>query len=319
MPSALASMALCAAAAVMVAGTADAQEKTMISLATATPGGGFPVYGDAYAAALNAIDPTLAIQTRNTKGSTENIPLIESGQVDIALATGEVTYEAIVGIGRAPGNLRIINAMYSQPGMFVVRADSPYRTIADLKGKPIAWGARGSGLVVLARYAMDGVGLDLNKDFEPHLLDKAGDGPVMVLEGKVAALWGGGLAWPGFNAVAKSPIGARLIAPTAEEISRITGKHTFIKKITLPANSYPGQTTAVESVGSWPFVLARTNLPDDVAYRLAKAIHRLESGAGPSSTQLKETTLANTLAAVPRQDVLHPGVLRYMREAGLVR
>ena len=107
--------------------------------------------------------------------------------------------------------------------------------------------------------------------------------------------------------------------PTAEEISRITGKHTFIKKITLPANSYPGQTTAVESVGSWPFVLARTNLPDDVAYRLAKAIHRLESGAGPGNTQLKETTLANTLAAVPRQDVLHPGVLRYMREAGLVR
>jgi len=28
---------------------------------------------------------------------------------------------------------------------FVVGADSPYRTAADLNGKPIAWGAQGSG------------------------------------------------------------------------------------------------------------------------------------------------------------------------------
>ena len=38
-----------------------------VVLGTATPGGGFPVYGDAVAATLNEIDPSLGVVTRNTK------------------------------------------------------------------------------------------------------------------------------------------------------------------------------------------------------------------------------------------------------------
>ena len=73
--------------------------KTTISLATATPGGGFPLYGNAFAEIMNAADPTLSIEPRNTKGSNQNIPLIESGQVDIALVAGEPSYEAFMGLG----------------------------------------------------------------------------------------------------------------------------------------------------------------------------------------------------------------------------
>ena len=39
---------------------------------------------------------------------------------------------------------------------------------------------------------MDGLGLDAAKDFQPIYLERAGDGPAMVLDGRVAALWGGG-------------------------------------------------------------------------------------------------------------------------------
>src|SRR5258707_9668153 len=128
---------------------AVAQQKTTVVLGTATQGGGFQIYGAAYAAALNEADPTLAIEERPTKGSTENAPLLAEGKVDIGLVTGEVTYEALAGIGRPPANLKIINAMYPNSGMFMVRGDSPYRTIAALKGKPIAWGASRSGFVGL--------------------------------------------------------------------------------------------------------------------------------------------------------------------------
>src|SRR5258705_9469722 len=184
--------------------------KTVVLHGTATPGGGFPVYGDAYAATLNEMDPTLSVEPKNTKGSTENVPLLEAGKLDLGQVTGEVFYEAISGIGRQPADVRILNAMYSNSGMFIVRADSPYKTIADLKGKPIAWGAAGSGFIVLARYVMDGLGLDMHKDFEAHLLDKAGDGPAMVLDGRAAALWGGGVGWPGLTAVSSGPARARL-------------------------------------------------------------------------------------------------------------
>ena len=297
---------------------AAAQEKTVVSLATATPGGGFPVYGDAFAGAINEADPTLLVQTRNTKGSAENIPLLEKGEVDIALVQGEAAYEAFSGIGRPPASMKIIAAMYSSPGFFIVKKDSPYRSMRDLVGLPVAFGAAGSGLVILSRYVLDGVGLDQNKDFKALLLERAGDGPAMVRDGRVAALWGGGAGWPGFTNLMKDGE-ARFIAPTADEITRIVAKHNFLKSITLPAGTYPNQTEPMRSVGSWSFVLARTSLPDDVAYRLARAVHKSEAALAKRLAQAAETTAANTAAAAPRPDMLHPGVLRYLREAGFLK
>jgi uncharacterized protein len=298
---------------------ARAQDKTAVVLATATPGGGFPVYGAAFAQTVNEIEPTLAVQTKNTKGSIENIPLIEAGQVDIALVTGEPLYEAVNGIGRAPANLRIITAMYSSPGMFVTRGDNPNRTIANLVGKSVAFGAKGSGLVVLGRYVLDGLGYDMDKDFQAVYLDRAGDGPLMVEDGRVAALWGGGSGWPGFTAVAKSPSGARFIVPDAAQIQRIVTKHTLLKPMTIPANSYPGQTEAMNSVGSWSFVIARPTLPDDAAYKLARALHQGEAAIAKRLPQAVETTSANTVASAPRVDLIHAGTQKYLREIGLMR
>jgi len=37
----------------------------------------------------------------------------------------------------------------------------------------------------------------------------------MVQDGRAAALWGAGIGWPGFSAMAESPGGARFIAPDA--------------------------------------------------------------------------------------------------------
>jgi len=141
----------------------------------------------------------------------------------------------------------------------------------------------------------------------------------MVLDGRVAALWGGGVGWPGFTKLMNSPDGARFVAPSAEEIKTIREKHPFLKEVTMPAGSYPGQDAAVPSVGSWSFVLARLDLDNDVAYRIAKALHESEKLLGQKLAQARETTLANTVKAAPTPDYIHPGVLRYMIENGLLR
>ena len=313
------------AGALLLAGSAMAQDggkiiqKTTISLGTATPGGGFPLYGNAFAEVMNDADKTLAIEPRNTKGSNENIPLLEAGQLDLALVAGEPSYEAFMGIGRPRTKLKILTAMYSSPGMFVVRADSPYKTIRDLVDKPVAFGAKGSGLPILSRYVLDGLGLKQDDDFQSIYLDRAADGPAMVLDGRVAALWGAGIGWPGFATMAASPGGARFIAPDAGEIARIRAKHTFLKPLTVPAGSYPNQNAPIDALGSWSFILARENLPDDVAYRLARSLHGVESAFCKKLAQACETTAANTVAAVPNVDLIHPGVLKYFREIGVVK
>lgn len=324
---------LACAAALLLAGSAVAQDggktitnetmtntaiaKTTISLGTATPGGGFPLYGNSFAEIMNSADPTLSIEPRNTKGSNENIPLLEAGSLDIALVAGEPSYEAFMGIGRPATRLKILTAMYSSPGMFVVRADSPYKTIRDLVGHPVAFGAKGSGLPILSRYVLDGIGLKQDEDFKSIYLDRAGDGPAMVQDGRAAALWGAGIGWPGFATMASSPGGARFIAPDAEEIARIRAKHTYLKPLTIPAGSYPNQTAPISSVGSWSYILVRESLPDEVAYRLAKTLHGIEGDLCRKLPQACETTAANTVAAAPNVDLIHPGVLKYFREIGV--
>ena len=277
-------------------------------LGTATPGGGFPLYGEAFAEMVNAQEPLLLVEPRNTKGSTENVPLLEAGRLDIALVAGEI---ATAALARPGTPLRVVAAMYSSPGLFIVRGDSPYRGIADLKGQPVVLGTQASGITALGKTVLESLEIKV----QPIYLEKAADGPAMLIDGRAAALWGAGVGWPAFTALAKS--GGRFIAPSAGEVERILARQPALQAVTLPARSYPGQDAALHSVGSWSYVLARPDLPERTAYLLARAIHRAEAPLAARLPQASETTMANTLKAAPRPELIHPGVLKYLREAGI--
>ena len=49
-------------------------------------------------------------------------------------------------------------------------------------------------------------------------------------------------------------------------------------------------------------------LPDDVAYRLARALHRGETALAQRACRRRETTAANTVAAAHAPELIHPGV-----------
>ena len=279
-------------------------------LGTATPGGGFPVFGAAYAEALSAQEPRLRIETRNTKGSAENVPLLEAGKLDLGLVAGEFASAALAKPGT---QLRIVAAMYSSPGMFVVNADSPVRRIADLQGKPVVLGTQGSGITVLGRLVLSSLEIKITE----LTLEKAADGPPMLADGRAAALWGAGMGWPAFSAIAKA--GGRFVGPDAEEVKRILAKNPSLQAVTLPAKSYPGQDAPVHSVGSWSFVFARPGLPEEQGYLLARALHRAQGPLAARLDQAKETTAANIVAAAPRVDLIHPGAVKYLREAAILR
>ena len=277
-------------------------------LGTATPGGGFPVYGAAFTEVLNAQEPRLRIEARNTKGSAENVPLLEAGKLDLGLVAGEF---ASALMAKPDAKLRIIAAMYSSPGLFIVKGDSPVRSIADLRGKPVVLGTQGSGITVLGRNVLEALGIEV----DAITLEKAADGPPMLADGRAAALWGAGVGWPAFGAIAKQ--GGRFIAPSSSEIALILKKNPALQRVTLPAKSYAGQDAPIASVGSWSFVFARPDLPEGAAYLLARAIHQAEAKLAAKTEQARETTMANTLAAAPRAELIHPGVRKYLQEAGI--
>jgi TRAP transporter TAXI family solute receptor len=304
---------------VALSGVEAAAQRVVLSFGTAVEGGGFVVYGDAFVDAVKWANPSIKIKSRATKGTVENIPLLEAGTIDIGLAAGELVHGLFrKGDGPRTG-LRVICAVYSAPGMFVVRADTRYRTITDLKGRRVVWNARDSALALQGRNLVEGLGLDPEKDFIPVYIESMKDGPQLVLDGQASALWGSGNRWPGFVKVASDQRGARFIVPDAAESGRILAMHGFLRRFTIAPGVYPGQREPIATVGSWNYLLARPFLDDAIGYWLAAALHRVEGATmQPFSNQLAETTARNTLAALPRPDALHGGVELYFREAGLL-
>jgi uncharacterized protein len=282
----------------------------ILVLGTATPGGGFPLYGAAFSEMVNAQEPRIRVEPRNTKGSTENVPLLEAGKLDLALVAGGI---ASAALAKPDTPLRIVAAMYSSPGMFIVRGDSPHRTISDLRGKPVVMGTQASGVTALGRTVLQSLDIEV----KPIFLEKAADGPPMLLDGRAEALWGAGVGWPAFTALAKQ--GGRFITPSPSEVETILKKNPALQPNTLPAKSYPGQDQALASVGSWSYVLASKSLSDETAYLLARAVHWAEAPLAARLEQARETTMANTVVAAPRPDLLHPGVAKYLREARLLK
>ena len=294
-----------------------ASDSTRISWATATKGGGFQLFGENVAAVINATDSGLRVEALATKGSRHNLRLLEAGEVDAGQVEGNAARIALDGVGRPPANLKVLSVMYPNPGMFVVRGDSEYESIEDLKGQPIAFGTRASGLRILVNDVIDGLGLEPDRDFQQIILDKAAEGPKLVIERKAEALWGAGIGWPGFVKVANGPAGGRFIPPSSEQIRQILNKHPHLQEMTVPAGTYKGQQEDIHSVGLWSLILVRPDLDDDSAYRLARAIHRGHDDLVSRLPQGRYTQAANTVKYVPAQR-LHPGAAKYYREIGLL-
>src|SRR2546427_1993051 len=110
----------------------------------------------------------------------------------------------------------------------------------------------------------------------------------MLIDGRAAALWGAGVGWPAFTALAKS--GGRFIAPSAGEVERILARQPALQAVTLPARTYPGQDAALHSVGSWGLLLARPGLPEKNAHLPARAIHPAQAPLAAPPPPPRETT-----------------------------
>ena len=71
--------------------------------------------------------------------------MLNDGKVDIALVAGEPAYEAFQGIGMPKTTALVIQAIYSNPGMFAVRGDSPAKSLRDLDRQADRLGHQGVG------------------------------------------------------------------------------------------------------------------------------------------------------------------------------
>lgn len=301
-----------------VVGVTFAQgKKYEIVLGTAGTSGTYYVVAAAMAQAINKVSDKITIVAQPTKGSIENINLVNSGAIQMGMSNADGVYWSSTGTGMYAKsgalNLKAVMSMYMSAGHLVTKAESNIKTIADLKGKKVCLGPPGQTVVEMSKAFLLAYGIDPLKDIKPFYLaideglDKLKDGEID------ATFWVAGVPTAGLiNAASTANI--RFVEVSDAVLAKISEESPYYARYTIPANTYKGQTAPVQTLKIMTELFASSKVPEDVVYEFVKLAVELQPQYVSSHVVIKEIN-AQTAASIVSP--LHPGALKYYKEKGL--
>ena len=296
---------------------------TPVTLATGTPGGIYHPVGNAICRMYNLADehqalPCVAV---SSEGSVANIRSVETGKSSFGLSQTDVAYAAFHGEGpfAAAGpdpKLRLLIALYPEAFTVVARADADIRDFQDLHGKRLGVGKSGTGYTftrdaVLGAYGWTLSDLDHTPELAPDEQNQA------LCSGTVDAIIFEAGHPNGLTQEATTGCHARLVRVAGPQIDRLLAAHPYYVATIIPGGMYPGNPRDVPTIGTQAVLVTSSNEPDELAYELVKAV--FENFADfrrlhPALSTLDVKHMVPSEAVMP----IHPGALKYFREAGLV-
>ncbi len=208
----------------------------------------------------------LAAKAVPSDGSLDNVRLLREGLAEIALVQNDVAGAAARGAGAvatdAPlPDLRALGSLFPEPVQIVVAASAPIAAIGDLKGKRVEIGQPGSGTRANAEAVLAASGVAVGELGEAAEAGLA-EGLRRLAAGELDAVITT-LAAPAHSLqLAATGPGIRLLSIGTQERSILAGSHPDLVPVTLPPNTYPGQSDSVETVAATALLLATAALPD---------------------------------------------------------
>src|SRR5207248_3716733 len=196
------------AAALALAGVAQAQEKYSLSIATGGTGGVYYPLGGGMANILSKYVPGLQATAEVTGGSIDNLKLIATGKPYIAFSMADAGQDAYRGEDKFKGTkvpLRTLMVLYPNR-MHVVTIDGIGITkMADLRGKRVSTGSPGSATEVMGFRVIEAAGLDEDRDMKRERLGVA-ESVNAIKDRKIDAFfWVGGLPTAAVTDLANTP------------------------------------------------------------------------------------------------------------------
>jgi uncharacterized protein len=270
-----------------------------------------------FAAALAQGNNVLTVQVEESQGSVQNIvDALHGGGQYVFTTPPNLIIQAERGekpFRRNP-RYRRIRALFPVPPLtvhWVVRADSAIKDFTDLAGKSLAPGSKGSFGERQTVSALHALGLEQRVQLID--IDPAG-AQAALTGGQVAEVTlTGTVPLPAVRTLAKAtPI--RLIGLTDAELAKVLKADDSLVGRVIPAGTYPGQEAAVTSIALPTGVYTTTVMSDATAYAITKAFWAQKWALGQSHPAWSLVT-PEALAELGVR--LHPGALRYYREAGI--
>ena len=208
----------------------------------------------------------LEVRAVATAGSFENARMVNGGEADIGLVQSDIAAAAAKGSGAFAADgmmseLRALASLFPEAVQIVTAKDSPIATIPDLRGKRVEIGQPGSGTRPNAEAVLAASGVALTDLAEVKETGLA-EGLRMLAAGEVDAVITT-LAAPAYSLQqAAAGTGIKLISIGTQERAILAGAHPDLVPVTLPPNTYPGQTDSVETVAATALLVATAAMPD---------------------------------------------------------
>ena len=219
-----------------------------------------------------------------TRGGEENLRLLRSGKVSLALAQGDAALDAYQGTGVFEGQgphiaLRGVASLYPEPMHVLVRADSKLSSISDLRGKHVAVGEIGSASRITALRVLQAQGLTL-EDFVPLELSIS-KGLQALEQGTADAV----LQVIGTPADSirdlLTAIPLRMLPLSAKAVTQLSEANQGYFAYTIPKETYPGQKEDVSTIATAALLLTDTAFSEAEIAAMTRSI--FEKGRDYSS------------------------------------
>lgn len=294
-------------------GTASAQEKLLIGSTSSSSSqyGYFVAVSQLINAKVQGVDSAVV----ETGATVDNLRRLQRKQIDLGLVTTNTGYQAFAGTEAfkdKPVDIRLLWVYTAAPQNVIVRKDSGISTLAGLAGKKFNPGLRGSSTEKTTEAVFDllGIKVDAARGSTSDIVDAVKDNRVA---GYVKSGAGNKLDGSSLDIATFTPISVLSLTP--EQAQKIEKDMPDLGIVKVPAGAADG----VPAYTTWSFglaVVARSDLAEETAYKIVKAIDEDEDAQANALAEMKGADIARMTVdygSIP----LHSGAAWYLKEKGL--
>jgi len=311
--SILISAALATALYIPVAATAQ-----QVTLMTGPQGGVWVPLGGSLKGMWEKVIPGLSVQMQPGAGIA-NVRGIDEGKAHIGFANTITTVDGLAGRPPYPQKVtkvcQVAN-LYPQYYQMVVPVDSKINSVADLKGKALVTQPKGNSSEIINVHMLQVHGMSYQSLSKVNFLASYTDAVSLMKDGH-AQVFTLGTTVPASSVMdLASARDIKLLGVDARILTEMKKINPGYSKLTIKAGTYPKMDKDVDVIGYATHIIAACDLPEDMIYKMVKAMADNVADMAASNKSISGLT-----PKIMAEDVgipLHKGAAKFYKEAGAI-